>query len=232
MQVVQKTLAAAFAMTLVAAGAFAEEAAEAKPADGDLVTLEFELPEPFFGGTPLDYWSANLEEESFKDREPFKAPKGTVNVSKGKPVTSSDDSPKVGKLELVTDGDKDYAKSALVELDEGVQWVQIDLEKPATIQAILLWHFHEGKRVYFDTVVQVSDDPNFKEGVTTVYNNDHDNSAGLGVGEDKEYVESNQGRLIPVKAVKGRYVRVYGNGNTANGMNHLVEVEVWGIPAA
>ncbi|MCC6142512.1 MAG: hypothetical protein IT368_01775 [Candidatus Hydrogenedentes bacterium] len=207
--------------------AFAEDAAA-----GDKEPIQIELPEQFFGGTPLDYWSPNLEPESFKDREPYLAPKGTEIVSKGKPVTASDKNPLVGSLDLLTDGDKSYAKSSLIELGKGVQWVQVDLEKPAEIYAILVWHFHEGKRVYFDIVAQVSDDPEFKEGVTTVYNNDADNSAGLGVGKDKEYVESYQGRLIPVDGVKGRYVRLYSQGNTANDVNHYVEVEVFGKPAA
>jgi len=128
----------------------------------------------------------------------------------------------------VTDGDKNYAKSSLVELGTGAQWVQVDLEKEYELYAILVWHFHEGKRVYFDVVVQASNDPEFKEGVTTVYNNDHNNSSGLGVGQDKEYVESYQGRLMKVDAVRARYLRLYTNGNTANYMNHYVEVEVYG----
>ncbi len=194
----------------------------------DLEEVKIELPEPFFGGTPLDYWGPNLEPEDYKDRPPFMAPKGTAVVSKGKPVTSSFKNPIVGRLEQVTDGDKDYAKTSLVELGAGLQWVQIDLEKEHEIYAILVWHFHEGKRVYFDVVVQVSNDPDFKDGVTTVYNNDHDNSSGLGVGKDKEYIENHKGRLIPVDGAKARYVRLYSNGNTANDMNHYVEVEVLG----
>jgi hypothetical protein len=30
--------------------------------------------------------------------------------------------------------------------------------------------------------------------------------------------------------VKGRYVRLYSNGNTSNDLNHYVEVEVYGTP--
>jgi len=198
----------------------------------DMAPIAIELPEPFFGGTPLDYWGPNLEEEDFKDREPFLAPAGTAVVSRGKAVTSSFEDPLVGKLSQFTDGDKDYAKSSLIELGAGVQWMQVDLEAEHNIYAVLLWKFHEGKRVYFDLIVQASNDPEFKEGVTTLYNNDHDNSAGMGVGEQMEYLESNKGRLIDAKGVKARYVRVYGQGNTANDKNHFVELEVWGKPAA
>ena len=38
----------------------------------DLVELKLELPDPYFGGTPLDYFSPILEELSFKPREPFR----------------------------------------------------------------------------------------------------------------------------------------------------------------
>lgn len=211
-------LAAVAVLGGLVAPAVAEEEKEA---------IDIELPEAFFGGTPLDYWGPNLEEDDFRDRPPFMAPKGTEIVSKGKPVTASAD-PVLGDLKQLTDGDKDYAKTSLVELPEGLQWVQVDLGEPKNIYAVLVWHFHEGNRVYFDMVAQVSNDPDFKEDVTTIYNNDYDNSAGLGVGEDMEYIESNKGRLIDAGGVEGQYVRIYGKGNTANDFNHFIEVEVWG----
>ncbi len=199
----------------------------AAAADDEMVEMKIELPEPFFGGTPIDYWSENLEKEDFRDRPPFMAPKGTELVSAGKPVTSSDKNPSLGELKMLVDGDKNYAKNSLIELADGTQWVQIDLEAEHEIYAILLWHFHEGKRVYFDVVVQVSNDAEFKDGVTTLYNNDIDNSSGLGVGADKEYIENNKGRLVEAKGAKARYVRLYSNGNTADDMNHYVEAEVF-----
>jgi hypothetical protein len=85
--------------------------------------------------------------------------------------------------------------------------------------------------VYRDVVVQVSDDKDFINGVTTLFNNDHDNTSGLGVGKDKEYIETYEGKLVDAKGVKARYVRLYSGGNTSNDMNHYVEVEVYGIPA-
>lgn len=228
-----RPLAATLLLALLAAPSYAQrddkDAAAEAPA-GDLEPITIELPEAFFGGTPIDYWSPNLEPEDYKKRPDFLAPKGTAVVSKGKAVTSSTDEILVGELKQITDGDKDYAKNSLVELGEGVQWVQIDLEAENSLYAVLVWHFHEGKRVYHDLVVQASNDPEFKEGVTVLYNNDHDNSAGLGIGEDKEYIENNKGRLIDAKGAKARYLRLYGNGNTANDLNNYVEVEVFGIP--
>lgn len=204
--------------------------APAVVAEENMVEIEVELPEPFFGGTPLDYWSPNLEPPSFNDPDPFLAPEGTANVALNKEVTSSEP-PYIGDLEQIVDGDKDYGRNSVVELPEGLQWMQIDLEESHDIYAITLWHFHEGSRVYFDIVVRISDDPDFAE-YETVFNNDHDNSSGLGVGEDKEYIESHRGRVIEVDGVSGRYVRLYSNANTANDMNHYIEVEVFGVPSS
>ena len=44
------------------------------------------------------------------------------------------------------------------------------------------------------------------------------------------YIETYQGKLIDAKGVKGRYVRLYSNGNTTNKLNHYIEVEVLGKP--
>ena len=107
-------------------------------------------------------------------------------------------------------------------------WVQVDLGAAKNIYGLAVWHFHSQGRVYRDVVIQVADDKDFITNVQTVFNNDHDNSAGLGVGKDKEYVETNKGRLIEAKNVKGQFVRLYSNGSTATDMNHYIEVEVFG----
>ncbi len=197
----------------------------------EMEPVKIELPEPFYGGTPLPYASDNLEPEDYKDRPPFLAPKGTALVSRGRPVTASDKNPGLGELKMIVDGDKNYAKSSVVELGEGPQWVQVDLGAAHNIYAVLVWHYHAEKRVYFDFTVQVSDDPEFKTGVATLYSNDTDNSLGLETGADKEYIENHKGRLVDAKGVKARYVRLYSNGNTSDEKNHYVEVEVFGVPA-
>lgn len=195
------------------------------------VPLKTQLPRPLFVGTPVPLNVPNLEPPMKGKRPDFMVPAGTVNLAKGKKVTASDDNPVVGTLDLVTDGDKAGDEGSWVELGPGKQWVQIDLSKNANIYAILLWHFHSQARVYRDVVVQVSDDPGFKSGVTTVFNNDFKGELGLGAGKDLNYVETYQGKLIDAKGVKGRYVRLYSNGNTSNKLNDYIEVEVWGKPA-
>ena len=62
----------------------------------------------------------------------------------------------------------------------------------------------------------------------TLFNNDHDNSAGIGEGKDMEYIETNQGKLIDAKGVQGQFVRLSSNGSTGSDMNHYIEVEVFG----
>jgi hypothetical protein len=44
------------------------------------------------------------------------------------------------------------------------------------------------------------------------------------------YIEANAGELIDAKGIEARYVRLYSNGNSANDLNHYVEVEVHGRP--
>ena len=154
--------------------------------------------------------------------------KRQVLLSKGKKVTSSDSNPIIGSLELITDGEKDAGEGYFVELLDGLQWVQIDLEQSAPLSAIWLWHYHSQKRAYHDVIVQVSDDATFKTGVTTLFNNDYDETAKMGKGSDNPYVESRFGKIIDAKGTKARYVRLYSNGNTSNEMNHYIEVEVYG----
>ena len=190
----------------------------------DKIPLETKLPDPLFVGTPVPINIPNLEPK-LKKFPIFEVPVGTVNLAKGKKVTASDSDPVVGTLDLVTDGDKAGDEGSWVELSSGKQWVQIDLEKDANIYAVVVWHYHSQERVYRDVVVQVSDDPTFSKDVTTVY----DNSAA---GKDRPYIESYFGKLIDAKGVKGRYVRFSSNGNTTNKMNHYIEVEVFGKPAA
>lgn len=195
------------------------------------VPLPLELPKPLFVGTPVPISIPNLEKPRGGKRPDFLAPAGTVNLAKGKAVTSSDEFPVIGEIGFVTDGDKKGTDGTFVELGPGLQWVQIDLGAPAKIHAVVFWHFHAQARVYHDVVVQVSDDKDFKTGVTTIYNSDHDNSSKLGAGKDLAYVETNEGRLVDAKGVTGRYVRLYSAGNTTDELNHYVEVEVYGQTA-
>ncbi len=195
------------------------------------VRLELQLPKPMFLGTPKNLKSANLEApRKAQYRPPFYVPAGVTNVARGKKVTGSDAEAIIGELKMLTDGDKAGEEGSYVELAPGRQYVQIDLGATYALYAVVVWHFHNQPRVYRDVIVQCSHDPDFKENVRTIFNNDYDNSAGLGAGKDKEYIETYEGRLIDPKGAKGRYLRLYSNGSTAGDMNHYVEIEAYGLP--
>ena len=196
----------------------------------ELVPLKIELPKPLFVGTPRPIKVSNLEPEQAANAGPLMVPAGTALLSLNKPVASSDTSPVIGELTCVTDGDKSGDEGSYVELGPGVQWAQIDLGGPARIAAIAVWHFHAQARVYHAVVVQASNDPQFKTGVTTLFNNDDTNSDGLGNGSDYAYVETYKGKIIDAKGVTARFVRLYSNGNTSDELNHYTEVEVYGKP--
>jgi hypothetical protein len=199
----------------------------------ELAPLPIKLPIPAFMGTPTDIpGDTNLVEKlSDKPRAPFMAPKGIENVALKKKVTSSDKAPITGGLDLVTDGDKESNDNSFVELHRKTQWVQVDLEKKFKIYAVVVWHAHNTYQIYHDVIVQISDDPDFTQNVQTIYNNDQDNSSGLGIGSDKEYFENYEGRLMPAKGVVGRYVRCHSKGSSYSALNRYTEVEVWGLPA-
>lgn len=199
-------------------------------ASNEMVAIPLELPKPMFVGTPqnIKVPGGKLLKPLGKPREPFLAPQGVTNLAAGKPVSASDEYPVIGEIEFVTDGDKDGSDGSYVDLGPFLQYVTIDLEQDYDIYAIVVWHFHKQARAYIDMVVQVADDPDFVTNVRTVFSNDHDNSTGLGVGEDWHYTETSEGKLIDAKGEKARYVRLYSDGNSSDDSSHYIEVEVFG----
>lgn len=193
--------------------------------------LALQLPQPTLKGTPEDLpVGPNIEPLSDKPRPAFPVPKGVKNVAAGKTVTSSV-KPFTGETSQITDGKKEAFDYDSVEMKKGAQWVQVDLGEPFAIYAVVLWHDHRYIQVMHDVIVQVSDDPEFKTGVTTLFNNDTDNSAALGVGTDREYFETQYGKIVDGKGTKGRYVRGYTKGGTLSALNCWQEMEVYGLPA-
>ncbi len=194
--------------------------------------LPLVLPKSVALGTPRPMKINNLEPISKNPRILPKVPAEAVNLAKGCDVTSSAREAAAGDFSYLTDGDKGGEEGFEVELPRGAHWVQVDLKKSAEISAVVLWHFHRERRVYFNVIVQISDDAAFKKDVTTVYNNDAEGELGLGKGKDYCYYESNEGRVMALSpAVKGRYVRFYSKGNSAGPSNDYIETEVWGVPA-
>ncbi len=164
------------------------------------------------------------------------APPDAVNLAIGKTIVSSDDAPLIGELNAITDGNRNGFDAEIVELMPDLQWVQIDVERRASLYAIAMWREDAGDMagehiVYRDVVVQIADDASFTENVRTIFNNDQDNSSGLGAGTDREYFETIHGKRIQLNGEVARYLRFYSNGNTRDRYNRYLEIEVFGVPA-
>src|ERR1041384_205960 len=113
-------------------------------------------------------------------------------------------------------------------MHKGVQWVQVDLGEPCDIYAVVIWHDHRLIQAFRSVVVLASDDPDFIDNVTVLFNNDTENSAGLGIGFDKQYFETQYGKLIPAKnGLRARYLRCFSRGSNSSAWNCYQEIEVY-----
>jgi hypothetical protein len=210
--------------------AVAEDAASGKDNSAALVPLMLNLPAAAFKGTPKDQQlGPNVEPLSDKPRPPMLIPADAKeNLAPGSKLTCSDKNAGADMLAKIIDGNKEGTDDSIIFLRKGTQWVQMDLGRAAEIFAIVIWHAHNTAKVYHNVIVQAADDPDFIENVRTIFNNDQANSSGLGVGADREYFETNEGKLINAKGIKARYLRFYSKGSTESAMNEYTEIEVYG----
>jgi hypothetical protein len=197
----------------------------------NLVPLKPKLPAPAFIGTPKDAPAGvNIEAPSTNPPPPLMIPKDARNVAPGSTVTSSASNATPEALAKITDGDKEALDKSIVLLRKGTQYVQFDLGSTQEIFGIVIWHAHDTPKVYRDVVVQVADEAEFSGNVRTLFNNDTDNSSGLGVGTNREYFETYEGKTIDAKGEKARYVRLYTRGSTESSLNEYTEVEIYARP--
>lgn len=168
-------------------------------------------------------------------RPPFMAPPGVTNLALGKPATYSieEDDFVDGFADQVTDGIKKSGEGDYVDLGPGLQWVQVDLGAEHTVYCVVVWHFYRNPIIYRDVVMQLANDPEFKEGVVTVFNNDRENNSGLGAGTDYAHMAAWWGEVGDARGpdnagTRCRYVRVYTNGGYAGESNRFVEIAVYG----
>ena len=200
-----------------------------------MVPLPIVYPKANFGDGPLDMpdLAPAVDDPAQPKQRPMLplVPAGTEQLARGCPVTASSRT-YVGSLVQITDGQKEAYEDTAVELKPKAQWVQIDLGASHQLWAVALWHFHLERVIYHGVVVQVSDDPTFSTGVTTLFNNDAHNRCGQGAGTDREYWETNYGRLVDAKQTTARYVRCWSAGSTyTDALNRCTEIEVWGVRA-
>ena len=113
-------------------------------------------------------------------------------------------------------------------LNAGLQWMQLDLGAAYNLSSVKLWHYYADGRTYNDVIVMLSNTADFSSGVTRVFNNDTNNSSGLGAGTDAAYAETSSGKTISFSPISARYVRLYTNGSLVNTWNHYVEAQVYG----
>lgn len=198
----------------------------------DLTPLILKLPAPALKGTPKDIpLSSNIEPLSTNARPPMLVPAGLKNLAPSAKITCSDKNPGPDTLAKLTDGEKEASDQNIVSLRKGLQWVQLDFGSPQEIFAVVIWHAYKADLVCHDVIVRVADDPDFVQNVRTLFNNDQANSSGLGAGADREYFETNEGKLIDAKGAKARYIRFYSKGSTDGVLNEYTEVEVYGRAA-
>jgi hypothetical protein len=209
-------------------------AADAPAPAAGMAQLILKLPAPAFKGTPMDIPTNSYTEpypDPDKPRAPIMVPAGLKNVAEGAKITCSDKNATPDMLAKIIDGDKEASEQGIIYLRKGTQWVELDFGSPQEIFAIVLWHAHNTAKVYHDVVIQLADDEDFTKNVQIIFNNDQDNTSGLGVGTDREFFETHEGRLIPVKGLKGQYLRSYTKGSTESALNEYTEIEVYGRPA-
>jgi hypothetical protein len=201
-------------------------------AAADLVRLDIKLPLPAFKGTPKDIpLSSYVEPLSDQPRPPMMVPPGLKNLAPAAKLTSSDKNATADVLAKLTDGDKEPADQSIIFLRKGAQWVEMDLGSPQEVFAVVIWHAHNTPKVYHGVIVQAADDGDFSSNVRTLFSNDQENRCGLGVGTEREYFETNEGKLVNAKGVKTRFLRFYSKGSTESALNEYTELEVYGRPA-
>ncbi len=208
-------------------------AAAQTSAPAGMITIKPKTPQPMAVGTPImnPVFPANLEKKQL-DKIEFQAPAGVTLLSLEKTVTASDLKPLPTEcpesLKLITDGLKQSVDGNVADFTMGKQWIQIDLGESKEIHHLWIWNCHrEHPLVYKDIIIQIGDKEDASDG-KIVFNNDDDNTSGMGIGKDPAYIESHLGRSIPVAAVKGRYVRLYSKGRNIDDTNQWTEVEVYG----
>jgi hypothetical protein len=199
---------------------------------GDLAPLVLKLPAPVFAGTPKAAPpDTTVETMPAKPGPPLMIPRDARNIAPGRKITSSDKNATRADLAKITDGIKDADEDAVVQLRKGLQWIQFDLGSPQEIYAVAVWHAHDTAKIFRSVIVQTAADEDFTENVRTLFNNDRDNSAGLGAGTDRQYFETYQGKVIDARGARGRYLRLYSDGSTDSKLNEYTEVEIYGRPA-
>jgi hypothetical protein len=200
-----------------------------RPESSEVTVISPEFGKPLWMGPPVPVFEGPRPPNfvGYSSIRQVAVPRGGVELlSKKALVTSSDPAP-LGELSMITDGEKEGDDGYFVDLLPFHQWVQIDLGKSREVWLVWMWHYHKRSAMYKDVIIQISDDPSFRE-ARTVFNNDYDDTSGMGKGTDESWMETSLGHPVKVSGVRGRYVRIHSNGRDIDGTNQWIEVEVYG----
>ncbi len=175
----------------------------------------------------------HLRKETGKKRPAFMVVRGLKNLALYKPVSSKEEETVIGDIDQINDGIKKSDEFNYVEFGPSIGWVEIDLKEKYAVHAIVIWHYYRNAVIYNDVIVQVADDAAFSRKVMTLFNNDHDNSAGLGKGRDKAFYSRWWGEIVDArgrdhKGVRARFVRVYTGTGMEEEPPRFVEINVYG----
>lgn len=187
-----------------------------------------EFPKPLFdGGRPQhENLPPNMIPGNYCEEREVRIPRRVSLLSRGAPVTGSDPAP-LGELSLITDGDKQGDDGYFVDLLPGQQWVQLDLGEQRELWLLWIWMYHKSGVIYKDVIIELASREDFSD-ARIVFNNDHDDSSGMGAGKDTSWIESNWGRPIRLHGQRARYIRLYSNGRNVDDTNQWIEVEAYG----
>ena len=135
---------------------------------------------------------------------------GAQNVALGKPVVFTGNTETfqgIANASLVNDGYFD-AYNVFGSTDGQPCFAVIDFEKEYMIDRVVVKAWHDW--AFTDVIVQLSESADFTSGVYTVFNNDTDNSVGVGAGTDGAYIENpSGGHSFTFAPVRARYMRFY-----------------------
>ena len=149
-------------------------------------------------------------------------PPGLSNVALGKTVTSSDTNtigPKNwSKSPTATRKPTNTASSSCAKARNGCKLIWAARRKFTPSSSGTR---HDEPKVYHAVVAQVADNADFTQNVRTLFNNDHQNLDHLGAGTEREYFETNEGKLIEGKGTVARYVRLYSDGSTSQPLERI-----------
>lgn len=144
-----------------------------------------------------------------------------VNQSASIAPTSSTSSAVAGELAKITNGDN----NSWCDLGgSGPHEVTVDLGVVKTLRQIKVWGLFHNTRMYSDRIVRISENGS---DWYTIFNNDSDNSAGVGIGTHSEYIETQDGKVFTIPDINAQYIQVWSGDDNLGGNATLVEIEAF-----